>query len=272
MEKDIVLYKLKDIELKKYYISKCGKIWSKKSNQFMKLRICNGYYMINIGDKSYMVHRLVASRFIPNPLDKPYVNHINSNKLDNRVENLEWVTQKENTAAHGKQTSHPRRVVQIDDNNKVIATYNSLIEASKSINLSPSAISKVLIGQNETAGNYKWKYEDTTNYPDEIDLTNAKYIDIYSNYMVLQDGRIYNTIRRKLVKPIMNASGYCYVSLCTGGIKQNLYVHRIVAVHFIPNNENKTQVNHKNKIRHDNRVENLEWVTASENSKHAISI
>jgi hypothetical protein len=68
----------------------------------------------------------------------------------------------------------------------------------------------------------------------------------------------------------MNEAGYCYVTLCNNGIKKNMYIQRIVAENLIPNNDvSKTQVNHKNKIRHDNRVINLEWVTPSENVKHA---
>ena len=55
-----------------------------------------GYRIVEIDDKKYRVHRLIAEAFIPNPENKPYVDHINRNKADNRVVNLRWVTPKEN--------------------------------------------------------------------------------------------------------------------------------------------------------------------------------
>jgi hypothetical protein len=258
---------------KGYKINKKGEIYSDKSKQILKTRICNGYktinFVVNKKNNNLAIHRLVALTFLPHIEGKNIVNHINSDKLDNRLENLEWVTQKENTAAHGKQIHHPKKVNQLDMDDNIIATFDSLIDAGKAIGFSPSAISKAVLGINNSAGGFKWAYAEADNVI-QIDLSNGKTINGFEKYYVLPCGNIYNSVRKTYVKPVMNAAGYCNVSLCNNGIKQNTYIQRIVAEHLIPNNNaNKTQVNHKNKVRHDNRIINLEWVTPSENMKHA---
>lgn len=65
-------------------------------------------------------------------------------------------------------------------------------------------------------------------------------------------------------------NGYLSVMFSINENKKRFYAHRLVAISFIDNIENKTEVNHINGIKNDNRVENLEWVTKSENSIHAI--
>ena len=64
---------------------------------YIKGKLCrNGYHRIKVGRKAYGAHRLVAIAFIPNPMNKPDVNHIDGNKENNSVSNLEWVSKKEN--------------------------------------------------------------------------------------------------------------------------------------------------------------------------------
>lgn len=68
--------------------------------------------------------------------------------------------------------------------------------------------------------------------------------------------------------PISMPTGYHVCNLFKHGKRKSALVHRLVATAFIPNPEQKPQVNHKNGVRSDNRLSNLEWVTASENVKH----
>ena len=87
-----------------FAITEDGQIWSKRSNRFLKLNMLNGYlaHVTKIGGRTgknvvLKAHRLVAKAYIPNPENKPYVNHKDGNKLNNNVDNLEWCTAKENS-------------------------------------------------------------------------------------------------------------------------------------------------------------------------------
>ena len=129
-----------------------------------------GYLRVDLckdrGHKNFLVHRLVALHFIPNPGMLDQVNHINGDKTNNCVENLEWCTQVEN-AVHAVKTGlfkphNERSVVGTDDNGDKVY-FKSAAEAGRILSINSGSINSVCTGHNphrHTAGGYKWKYAD----------------------------------------------------------------------------------------------------------------
>lgn len=102
-----------------------------------------------------------------------------------------------------------------------------------------------------------------------------KDIKGYENkYQISNKGRVRNlTYKRqkvpKVLKPFSTYRGYYRVSLFRNNRRKDVFIHRLVALTFIPNPNNYPVINHKNGNKSDNRIENLEWCTQSENVKHA---
>lgn len=87
-----------ETEVKGYFITEDGRVWSSKRKIFLKTwENHNGYLKVNIGNKQVFVHRLVAKAYVGNGSSKPFVNHIDGNKKNNHYSNLEWVTASENS-------------------------------------------------------------------------------------------------------------------------------------------------------------------------------
>jgi hypothetical protein len=151
-------------EYKGYKVNSLGIIYNKRFKKESKCSLDkNGYKVINIYfnglRKTERVNRIIAKTFIPNPNNKPFVNHINGIKTDNRVENLEWVTAKENTEHAIKNKlfnpvgSNNKRsklneidVLNIRNETKNIKRYNRKKLAQK-YNVSESIIKRIVINQ-----------------------------------------------------------------------------------------------------------------------------
>jgi hypothetical protein len=107
----------------------------------------------------------------------------------------------------------------------------------------------------------------------------------YKGYFVSSNGKVYcnlgkgnrnknKTVMMYEIKPRLTKNGYAriYARNNITNKRKDLYIHRLVAQYFIPNPDNKKYVNHKNCIRSDNRVENLEWCTAKENTEYTMKL
>jgi len=118
-----------------------------------------GYRRVRVRNRLTLVHRLVAEMFIPNPENKPQVNHKDGDKTNNDVSNLEWCTAKENNQ-HALDTglidNEKKPVIGMKDG--VGQWFKSQTEASRILGVRQGNISKVCLGRAKTAGGYTWRY------------------------------------------------------------------------------------------------------------------
>lgn len=136
-----------------YNHSGCEKILKEKQEK-------NGYKRVGLfkdgRQKLYSIHRLVAQAFIPNENECPLVNHIDENKTNNCVNNLEWCDESYNiTYSIGKS------IMQISLDGELIKIYDSAVIAAKETKICRACISKCCLKQQKQAGGFYWEFIDT---------------------------------------------------------------------------------------------------------------
>lgn len=152
-----------------YEISNSGNIKNIRTGHILKPSISKrGYPVVNLykNGKGHLktVHLLYAKAFLPNPLKLTQINHIDGNKLNFNLSNLEWCTARENNL-HARNTglhnsNGDKKVNQYDENNVFMKTFKSISEASRITGINRSCINAVVKGnrKNKTAGGYYWRY------------------------------------------------------------------------------------------------------------------
>lgn len=147
-----------------YQISTDGKVYSAKGlrgTEYAK----NGYERVSLWKegkgKHFLIHRLVAMAFIPNPDGLLIVNHKDGNKRNNHVDNLEWCDLSHNMMhaySMGLINPHTTKVVQYTKNHKKVKEWNSISEACKNLGLHHGLVVAVCKHRRKTTGGYIWRY------------------------------------------------------------------------------------------------------------------
>lgn len=266
-----------------YEVSSAGRVRKTDDRHIRKNQLRKGYDRVKIDAKMHMVHVLVARAFLPPPSQpsQTTVNHKNGIKDDNRVCNLEWASRSEQSLhAHASgliARSERYRTVHQLQGNRVIATFKSIAEAARKTGLPNSSIGHVCSGTRPSTYGFKFLYdsESAKNFTTvEQNALDWVPVDGFPLYEICRDGLVRHAITHVSLSRKLIDSGYITVTLCVSDNdqlkKKPRPLHILLAKAFITNPQNLPVVHHRDENKTNNNIDNLQWVTAQQNTSASI--
>ena len=214
LEDDETWKLFKSFKKHNFYISEKGRI--KNNDRIMKPSFNNGYYEIYIDKKYYRMNRLVALLFIANPDNFEIVNHLDGDKKNNEVSNLEW-TDHEGNGQHACDTGlrkNVKKVVHYKDT-KILGVYNSCTEAGNKLGVNITSVNKCCKGNLRSCGTKKYTFkflsptDDVDNDIIDVDTLPERNLKGTKTKSVVRKIDVYNRRTNKFIKTYDTITAVC---------------------------------------------------------------
>jgi HNH endonuclease/NUMOD1 domain len=283
---------LKDVNIEKYrdlyFISNFGRVFSKKTNRELKPRLFEYQFAQLIKDgklSQKLIHILVYITFGKDYDKNKQIDHINGDKMNNKIDNLRCVSPSDNmkNAFKNNDRMHKNHTIQaFNKNGEFVKEFNNKKDAAKFIgHVNQNCISKCLQGKRKIAGSYIWKYKDD-DYAQEVKnmysiKQDENFICLgqiggrdFSKYFINKEGII--ILKNRKLKGTKEIYKRVHLT-CSLSKPATFRIHRLIGKFFLKDGEKyfydeNFVVNHKDKNKHNNHIDNLEWISQHQNIIH----